>query len=46
MRQTYDRLKKEYGRLRLDEANRLKELEKESSRLKRLLVMPNLIKRS
>jgi len=35
--QTNYRWRKEYGGLRLDQAKRLKELEKENSRLKRLL---------
>ena len=35
--QTYYRWRKEYGGLRMDPAKRLKELEKENSRLKRLL---------
>jgi putative transposase len=35
--QTYYRWRKEYGGLRLDQAKRLKELEKENSRLKKLL---------
>ena len=35
--QTYYRWKKEYGGLRMDQAKRLKELEKENARLKRLL---------
>ena len=35
--QTYYRWCKEYGGLRLDQAKRLRELEKENSRLKRLL---------
>ena len=35
--QTYYRWKKKYGGLRMDQAKRLKELEKENSRLKRLL---------
>ena len=35
--QTYYRWRKEYGGLRMDQAKRLKELEKENSRLKRLL---------
>ncbi len=35
--QTYYRWKKEYGRLSLDQARRLKELEKENSRLKKLV---------
>jgi len=33
--QTYYRWRKEYGGLKLDQAKRLKELEKENSRLKR-----------
>jgi transposase-like protein len=33
--QTYYRWRKEYGGLKLDQARRLKELEKENSRLKR-----------
>jgi putative transposase len=36
--QSYYRWKKKFGGLRIDQAKRLKELEKESSRLKRLLV--------
>ena len=35
--QTYYRWRKEYGGLRLDQAKRLKELEKENSRLKKLV---------
>mgnify|MGYP001577362165 CR=1 FL=1 len=35
--QTYYRWRKEYGGLRLDQAKRLKELEKENQRLKRLV---------
>ncbi len=35
--QTYYRWRKEFGGLRLDQAKRLKELEKENSRLKKLL---------
>jgi transposase-like protein len=35
--QTYYRWKKEYGGMRTDQAKRLKELEKENSRLKRLV---------
>ena len=35
--QTYYRWRKEYGGLRLDQAKRLKNLEKENTRLKRLL---------
>ena len=34
--QTYDRWRKEYGGLRLDQAKRLKSLEKENVRLKKL----------
>jgi len=34
--QTYYRWRKEYGGLKLDQAKRLKELEKENARLKRL----------
>ena len=36
--QTYYRWRKEYGGLRLDQAKRLKELERENTRLKRLVV--------
>ena len=35
--QTHYRWRKEYGGLRLDQAKRLKELEKENSRLKKLV---------
>ena len=35
--QTYYRWRKEYGGLRVDQAKRLKELESENSRLKRLV---------
>ncbi len=35
--QTYYRWRKEYGGLRIDQAKRLKELEKENTRLKRLV---------
>jgi hypothetical protein len=35
--QTYDRWRKEYGGPRMDQARRLKELERESSRLEKLL---------
>ena len=35
--QAYYRWRKEYGGLRLDQAKRLKELEKENSRLKKLV---------
>ena len=42
--QTYYRWRKEYGGLRLDQAKRLKELEKENARLKRLLAESELDK--
>jgi putative transposase len=42
--QTYYRWKKEYGGLRVDQARRLKELEKENARLKRLLADAELDK--
>jgi putative transposase len=35
--QTYYRWRKEFGRLKLEQAKRFKELEKENSRLKRLV---------
>ena len=35
--QTYYRWRKEYGGMRVDQAHRLKELEQENSRLKRLV---------
>ena len=35
--QTYDRWRREYGGLRVDQAKRRKELERENSRLKRLV---------
>jgi transposase-like protein len=35
--QTYYRWRKEYGGLRVDQAKRLKELEKENARLKKLV---------
>lgn len=35
--QTYHRWKREYGSMRVDQAKRLKELEKENARLKRLV---------
>ena len=35
--QTYDRWRKEYGGLRLDQAKRLKELERENAQLKKLV---------
>ena len=40
--QTYYRWRKEYGGLRVDQAKRLKDLEKENSRLKRLLADAHL----
>ena len=40
--QTYYRWRKEYGGLRVDQAKRLKELERENSRLKRLLADAHL----
>ncbi len=40
--QTYYRWRKEYGGLRLDQAKRLKELEKENGRLKKLVADPAL----
>ena len=40
--QTYYRWRKEYGGLRLDQAKRLKELERENTRLKRLLADAHL----
>jgi len=42
--QTYYRWKKKLGGLRVDQAKRLKELEKENSRLKRLLADAELDK--
>lgn len=42
--QTYYRWKKKFGGLRVDQAKRLKELEKENSRLKRLLADAELYK--
>ena len=42
--QTYYRWKQEYGGLRMDQAKRLKELEKENARLKRLLADAELDK--
>ena len=41
---TYYRWKKEYGGLRMDQAKRLKDLEKENARLKRLLADAELDK--
>ena len=42
--QTYHRWRREYGGLRLDQAKRLKELEKENTRLKKLLAEAELDK--
>jgi transposase-like protein len=42
--QTYYRWRKEYGGLKLDQARRLKELEKENSKLKRLVAELSLEK--
>ena len=42
--QTYYRLKKKCGGLRIDQAKRLKDLEKENARLKRLLTDAKLDK--
>jgi transposase-like protein len=42
--QTYYRWRKEYGGLKLDQARRLKELEKENSRLKRVVAELSLDK--
>jgi putative transposase len=42
--QTYYRWRKEYGGLKLDQAKRLKELEKENARLKKLLAESELDK--
>ena len=42
--QTYYRWRKEYGGLQVDQAKRLKELEKENSRLKRLVAEISLEK--
>ncbi len=42
--QTYYRWRKEYGGLKLDQAKRLKELEKENARLKRLVAELSLDK--
>ena len=42
--QTYYRWRKEYGGLRLDQARRLKELEKENGKLKRLVAELSLEK--
>ncbi len=40
--QTYYRWRKEYGGLRVDQAKRLKELEKENARLKKLVADQDL----
>ncbi len=40
--QTYYRWRKEYGGLKLDQARRLKELEKENARLKRIVADQSL----
>lgn len=42
--QTYYRWRKEYGGLKLDQARRLKELERENSRLKRVVAELSLDK--
>ncbi len=42
--QTYYRWRKEYGGMKLDQARRLKDLEKENGRLKRLLAEAELDK--
>ena len=42
--QTYYRCRKEYGGVRTDQAKRLKEMEKENARLKRLLAESELDK--
>jgi putative transposase len=39
--QTYYRWRKEYGGIRIDQAKRMKDLEKENARLKRLLLTPS-----
>lgn len=41
---TYQRLRKEYGGMQVDQAKRLKDLEKENARLKRLLADAELDK--
>lgn len=40
--QTYYRWRKEYGDLRMDQAHRLKELERENARLKKLVAEQEL----
>ena len=42
--QTYYRWRKEYGGIRIDQAKRMKDLEKENARLKRLLADAELDK--
>jgi putative transposase len=42
--QTYYRCRKEYGGIRIDQAKRMKDLEKENARLKRLLADAELDK--
>ena len=42
--QTYYRWRKKYGGLRMDQAKRLKELERENARLKKLLAEAELDK--
>jgi transposase-like protein len=42
--QTYCRWRKEYGGIRIDQAKRMKDLEKENARLKRLLADAELDK--
>ena len=44
--QTYYRWRKEFGGLRLDQAKRLKELERENAKLKRLVAELSLEKQS
>ena len=44
--QTFYRWRKEYGGLKMDQAKRLKELEKENGKLKRLVAEPSLPARS
>lgn len=41
--QTYDRWRKEYGGLQVDQARRLKELEQENAKLKRLVSELSLV---
>ena len=41
---TYDRWRKEFGGMKIDQAKRLKDLEKENARLKRLLADAELDK--